>query len=53
MPINETALYLSFIERDDKCHIYELRWTPSRSGRRHAGARCSQPMHANNEPIEL
>ncbi|KAK9088846.1 hypothetical protein Scep_027928 [Stephania cephalantha] len=37
-PINETELYLSVVECDDKGRTYGLGWTPSRSQRRHATA---------------
>ncbi|KAK9140471.1 hypothetical protein Scep_010152 [Stephania cephalantha] len=52
MPIDETELYLSVMERDDKGQTYGLGWTPSQSRRRHAGVGSSRPMSANDEPIE-
>ncbi|KAK9147438.1 hypothetical protein Scep_006195 [Stephania cephalantha] len=57
-PIDETELYLSVVERDDKGRTYGLGWTPSGSRRRHAGAGgdgagSSRPISAPNEPIEL
>ncbi|KAK9082961.1 hypothetical protein Scep_029432 [Stephania cephalantha] len=47
-----SGLYLSVMERDDKGLTYGLRWTPSGSRCRHADTRSSQPISANNEPIE-
>ncbi|KAK9157560.1 hypothetical protein Scep_004134 [Stephania cephalantha] len=65
-PIDETELYLSIIERDDKRRTYGLGWTPSGSRRRHAtageagggagggdGARSSRPISSPNEPVKL
>ncbi|KAK9094954.1 hypothetical protein Scep_026423 [Stephania cephalantha] len=64
-PIDETELYLSVMERDDKGRTYGLGWTPSGSRRRHVGvgagvragagdgAGSSRPIYAPNEPIEL
>ncbi|KAK9157335.1 hypothetical protein Scep_003909 [Stephania cephalantha] len=58
-PIDETELYLSVVERDDKGQTYGLGWTPSGSWLRHVGARAgdgagsSRPISAPNEPIEL
>ncbi|KAK9147860.1 hypothetical protein Scep_006617 [Stephania cephalantha] len=68
-PIDETELYLSVVERDDKGHTYGLGWTPLRSRRRHVGAGAgagagvgdgdgdgggsSRPVSAHDEPIEL
>ncbi|KAK9125837.1 hypothetical protein Scep_014683 [Stephania cephalantha] len=51
--IDETELYLSFMERDDKGRTYGLRWTPSGFRRRHDGAGSSCLISANDEPIEL
>ncbi|KAK9094363.1 hypothetical protein Scep_025832 [Stephania cephalantha] len=57
--IDETELYLSVVERDNKGQTYGLGWTPSGSRRRHAeagagdGARSSRPISAPNEPIKL
>ncbi|KAK9132943.1 hypothetical protein Scep_012471 [Stephania cephalantha] len=50
--IDEIELYLSVMERDDKGHTYGLGWTQSGLWRRHAGARFSRPMYANDEPIK-
>ncbi|KAK9083441.1 hypothetical protein Scep_029912 [Stephania cephalantha] len=62
-PIDDTELYLSVVERDDKGRTYGLGWTPSGSRRRRAtaggaagggdGAGSSQPISSPNEPIEL
>ncbi|KAK9112223.1 hypothetical protein Scep_019742 [Stephania cephalantha] len=65
-PIDETELYLSVIERNDKGRTYGLGWTPSGSRRRRAtagGARggggggdgtgSSRPISSPNEPVEL
>ncbi|KAK9158092.1 hypothetical protein Scep_004666 [Stephania cephalantha] len=61
-PIDETELYLSIVERDDKERTYGLGWTPSGSRRRHAtaggagggdGAGSSRPISSPNEPVEL
>ncbi|KAK9167152.1 hypothetical protein Scep_002343 [Stephania cephalantha] len=52
MPIDETELYLSVVERDDKGRTYGLGWTPSGPKRRQAGAGSSRPMSANDELIE-
>ncbi|KAK9148076.1 hypothetical protein Scep_006833 [Stephania cephalantha] len=53
-PIDETELYLSVVECDDKGRIYGLGWIPSGSRRRHtgAGAGSSRPIYAHGEPIE-
>ncbi|KAK9094098.1 hypothetical protein Scep_025567 [Stephania cephalantha] len=54
--IDETKLYLSVVERDDKGQTYGLGRTSSGSRRRHAGAGAgagsSRPISANNELIE-
>ncbi|KAK9166565.1 hypothetical protein Scep_001756 [Stephania cephalantha] len=61
-PINETDLYLSVVERDDKGRTYGLGWTPSGSRRKYAtargagggdGAGSSRPISSPNEPVEL
>ncbi|KAK9125267.1 hypothetical protein Scep_014113 [Stephania cephalantha] len=56
-PIDETELYLSIIERDDKGRTYGLGWTPSGSNCRHTGAKAgagsSRPISAHDEPIEM
>ncbi|KAK9088039.1 hypothetical protein Syun_030433 [Stephania yunnanensis] len=63
--IDETELYLSVVERDNKGRTYGIGWTPSRSWRRPAtaggvggaksrdGAGSSRPISSLNEPIEL
>ncbi|KAK9112224.1 hypothetical protein Scep_019743 [Stephania cephalantha] len=59
MLIDETELYLSIVECDDKGRTYGLRWTPSWSRRRHVGAgagvgaRSSWPLSTHDEPIVL
>ncbi|KAK9133431.1 hypothetical protein Scep_012959 [Stephania cephalantha] len=62
-PIDETELYLSIVEHDNKGWTYGLGWTPSGLRRRHAtagagagggdGAGSSRPISSPNEPIEL
>ncbi|KAK9100424.1 hypothetical protein Scep_023854 [Stephania cephalantha] len=58
-PIDETELYLSVVERDDKGRTYRLVWTPSGSRLKHFGAGAGdvagsyRPISAPNEPIEL
>ncbi|KAK9166064.1 hypothetical protein Scep_001255 [Stephania cephalantha] len=61
-PIDETKLYLSVIERNDKGRTYGLRWTPSGSRHIHAtaggagdgnGAGSSRPISTPNKPVEL
>ncbi|KAK9105517.1 hypothetical protein Scep_022361 [Stephania cephalantha] len=61
-PIDETDLYLSVVERDDKGRTYGLGWTPLGSRRRYAtvggagggdGAGSSRPISSPNEPVEL
>ncbi|KAK9148778.1 hypothetical protein Scep_007535 [Stephania cephalantha] len=61
--IDETELYLSVVERDDKGQTYRLGWTPSGSRRRHGtaggaagggdGVGSFRPISSPNEPIEL
>ncbi|KAK9125677.1 hypothetical protein Scep_014523 [Stephania cephalantha] len=58
-PIDETELYLSVVECDDKGHTCSLGWTPSGLRRRHttAGGRdeagSSRPISTPNESVEL
>ncbi|KAK9140495.1 hypothetical protein Scep_010176 [Stephania cephalantha] len=64
-PIDETELYLSVVEHDDKGHTYGLGQTPSGSRHRHAtagvgagggggdGVGFYRPISSPNEPIEL
>ncbi|KAK9118293.1 hypothetical protein Scep_016386 [Stephania cephalantha] len=61
-PIDETKLYLSVVERDEKGRTYGLWWISSGSRRRHAtaggagggdGTGSSRPISSPNEPVEL
>ncbi|KAK9132801.1 hypothetical protein Scep_012329 [Stephania cephalantha] len=60
--IDETELYLSVVELDDKGRTYGLGYLPSGSRRRHAtaegagggdGAGSSRPISTSNEPVKL
>ncbi|KAK9100646.1 hypothetical protein Scep_024076 [Stephania cephalantha] len=55
MSIDETELYLSVMERDDKGQIYGLGWKLTGSRHRHAGdgVGSSRPISAHDESIQL